>query len=202
MGRDFRLRRVERLLRFGDFVVERFGDNRRYSGNERIINRVVEGRSARVGDFRRHGVELFVHIVFQLRPLELACKQRGHVFAEIAGNNERRICLARRNFRHGVVIIGEFPIQLRIFVQLIHDLVAQLQIAKQVVVRALILIHDAHLQRTGIVVRIPETHHVEPGVQRRQNNEHENNDPACRGFRDSFQIAHKHAEYVVHAHLL
>ena len=86
--------------------------------------------------------------------------------------------------------------------QLVHDLVAQLQVAEQIVVRARIFIHDAHFQRAGVVVRIPETHHVEPGVQRRQNNEHENNDPACRGFRDSFQIAHKHAEYVVHAHLL
>ena len=78
-GEGVRVRIVDLALRDADFLAKRVGDRFRDGSDERGVDRGVERVRARVGDLRRHGVHLLVHVVFKLRLLEVAGEQREQV---------------------------------------------------------------------------------------------------------------------------
>ena len=78
-GEGVRVRIVDLALRDANFLAERVGDRFRDGGDERGVDRGVERVRACVGNLRRHGVHLLVHVVFKLRLLEVAGEQREQV---------------------------------------------------------------------------------------------------------------------------
>ena len=73
------MRIVDLALREGGFLAKRVGHRFRDGSDERGVDRGVKHVRARVGDLRRHGVHLLVHVVFKLRLLEVAGEQREQV---------------------------------------------------------------------------------------------------------------------------
>ena len=78
-GESVRVRIVDLALRDANFLAERVGDRFRDGGDERGVDRGVERVRACVGNLRRHGVHLLVHVVLKLRLLEVAGEQREQV---------------------------------------------------------------------------------------------------------------------------
>ena len=159
------LRGAQILFGLGDLIVERVRHHRADRGNELAVDSLIKGGGTRVGHLRRHGVHLLVNVILQVRLLEISRHNGEQVGGEVLGDDERRIHLARFHLAHRVVVIGELPFQLVVLMQRVHDLVAQVHLAHQVVLGSGVLIHHAYAHVSRIVIGVPKADDVEPRVR-------------------------------------
>ena len=159
-----RLRCVQRVVRLRQRSVDRAHGHIAHRRDEGGVDRLVKGARARVGDLRRHGPRLLVHVVGQLGLHEVAGGQRQQPLGEVFGYDERSVARARIEFVHGSGAIDERPVELLVFAQLLHDHIAHVQLAGQLAGSAGVLVHHAHAQVARVVVGVPEADHVVPGI--------------------------------------
>ena len=185
-------------LGIGNLVVERVGHHGADRRDELAVDRLVKGGRSGVGHLRRNGIDLLVHVILDVRLLEIARQYGEQVRREVAGDDEGRIGAPRLHFLHGFVVAHEIPLELRVLMQGIDNLVAEVHTAHQLVVAAGVLVHhaDAHVAR--VVVRVPKADDVEPGVRRGQHDQDDDDDQGGRGLRQAKQIAPKHAQSIQH----
>ena len=96
-------------MRLAHALVHHIGNNAAYRGNERGVDGFIKRVGTGVGYLRRNAARFLVHVIFKLRLGEIAREERGYVIAEVGGNDERRIGLARVHLFHGGVFVGERP---------------------------------------------------------------------------------------------
>jgi hypothetical protein len=62
-----------------------------------------------------------------------------------------------------------------VFLELIDNLVARIELAHQVVLGSLVVVGDSNLDTLGVSIRIPVSHDVVPSVQRGDNTHAQSN---------------------------
>ena len=78
------------------------------------------------------------------------------------------------------------------------DLVAQIHLAQQRAVRALVFVGHRHADAGGVAVRVPESGDVEPCVERGDEGEAEDDDPRRRHAQQTLEVALENEPYVAH----
>ena len=128
-----------------------------YRFHERGVNGFLERGGAGIGDFRRHRTCFHIHVILDVRLLEIARKQRKQILGEVLGDDEHRIITPRLKIGHGGIVISELPVQLVVFMQRINNERAHVKIARKLVRSALVLVDHCHAHIARVVVGIPKT---------------------------------------------
>ena len=117
-------------------------------------------------------------------------EHRNQVIREVLGDYDGRIVLTALDALLGIGRrIDEGPAQLIVFLELIDDLIARVELAHQVVLGALIVVGDGNLDTLGVSVRIPVSHDVVPGIQRGNNAHAEGNHQGDGVQKQSLNVA-------------
>ena len=137
--------------------------------HERGIDGFLKRGGAGIGDFRGHRTCFHIHVILDVRLLEIARKQREKIFGEVFGDDEHRIIASRLKIGHGGIVISELPVQLVIFMQRINNERTHVKIPRKLVRSALVLVDHRHAHVARVVVGVPKAQHVVPRIQRGQN---------------------------------
>ena len=169
-----------------------------YRFHERGVNGFLERGGAGIGDFRRHRACFHIHVILDVRLLEIARKQREKIFREVFRNNEHRIIASRLKIGHGGIVISELPVQLVVFVQCVDNKRTHIKIARKLVRSALVLVDHCHAHIARVVIGIPKAQHVVPRVQRGQNQKRQHHHNRRRSFEQTNEIALEDCQHVSH----
>ena len=125
-------------------------------------------------------------------------REREELLGEIRRDDEGRVALPRLDLVHGLVVTDELPVKLVVAMQLVDDHLADVDMAGKFAVGTLILIHDANVQMPRALVGIPESKHVVPGIERRQDEQRDDDHHRGRNLQQAQDVAFEYAEYVLH----
>ena len=169
-----------------------------YRFHERGVNGFLKRGRAGISDFRRHRTCFHIHVVLNVRLLEIARKQRKKIFGEVFRNDEHRIITPRFKVGHGGIVIGELPVQLVVFMQRINNERTHVKVPRKLVRSALVLVDHCHAHVSRVIVRVPKAQHVVPRVQRGQDQKRQHNHNCRRSFEQTNEIALEDCQHVSH----
>gem|GEM_PF-3146750 len=205
---------VDHLVEVADHVVLRAGrrlvefvarlgyggcDRVAHRGDEGGVDLLVDGRRARIGDFRRDRVLFLVDVVLDLRPGSGAGHRIDQTLAEVLGQDDRRVVFARLHAFQRLFLADEPPPQLVVFLELAHDLLAGVEIADQIVAGALVVVGHGDLKVAGGRIRIPVGENVEPRVQRRDDGHAERHHQSDRIAQNPDEITRENTPHRSHS---
>ena len=110
------------------------------------------------------------------------------------GDDIGRVGASALQLVHGRVVVGEFPVQLVVLMQLVHDALPHVQLGGT----ARVLVHHADREVAGVVVGVPEPDDVVPGVQRGNHHEGEHDHERLRRFQKTQKIALEYLQNIPH----
>ena len=99
---------------------------------------------------------------------------------------------------HGLRLAQEGPAELVVLFERALDLVAELELAHHGVVGAGVFVRHGHGDAFRVAVWIPEADDVEPGVERGNEGEAEDDHPGGRIDDESLEVAPQNEPYVAH----
>lgn len=100
------------------------------------------------------------------------------------------------------MLVGEFPAQLAVALELTHDLIAHIHFADGFRIGAAVVVDYDHFDAVGVSIRIPETRDIEPRIKRRNEDEPEQHDPRRRYAQQADDVASHDGEHIAHGGLL
>ena len=158
-----------------------------HGGGEGVVDLVVDRVRARVRHLDGHGVHFLVDVVVDARPFVVRGEQAGEGGAEVGGDDDGGVVVARLHAAQRLAFGHELPSQLVIVLEFVHHLGAHVQVPRHVALRPLVLVRHGHADAGGVLVRVPVGGDAVPRVQRRQ---HERADEDDEGHGVARQAAH------------
>ena len=129
---------------------------------------------------------------------EIAGQKRRDIGAEVLGNDEQGVSLARFKLLHALFARHERPSELIVLLQLRNHVVAELKVPQRIVMRTRVFVDDAHAKIARVLVGIPETQDVEPRVKGGKHDQEQDDEPRLRHFGYALHIAPEHTKDVSH----
>ena len=178
--------------------IDDFGKYFGYGGDECGIDRAVHSGRADVGDFGGDGAGFFVDVILQSGPTLAAGHHAGEIVGKVFGNDDGCVCLAGFHLVHGLGFGDEGPAELVVASHLLDDLIAEVLLADERVVGAVVIVGDGDGDAFGIAVRVPEADDVVPRIQWRDEHHAEQDHPCGRHLEQAQEVASEDLEDIAH----